>query len=54
MNIYQTKLGVEYSKEILLQTILRNRKNLDTNLIVEAIKDFIKNHERHSDEKKNC
>ena len=52
MGIYQTKLGVESSKEILLQTILRNRENLDTNLIVDAIKDFVKNHERHNDEKK--
>ena len=52
MDIYQTKLGVESSKEILLQTILRNRENLDTDLIVEAIKDFVKNHERYNDEKK--
>ncbi len=37
MNIYQTKLGGESSKEILLQTILKNRENLDINLIVEAI-----------------
>ena len=52
MDIYQTKLEVESSKEILLQTILRNRENLDTSLIAEAIKDFVKNHERHNDEKK--
>ncbi len=52
MDIHQTKLKVESSKEILLQTILKNRENLDTNLIVDAIKDFVKNHERHNNEKK--
>jgi len=52
VDIYQTKLGVESAKEILLQTILKNRENLDTNLIVDAIKDFVKNHERHKNEKK--
>jgi len=52
VDIYQTKLKVESSKEILLQTILKNRENLDTNLIADAIKDFVKNHERHSNEKK--
>ena len=52
MDIYQTKLRVESSKEILLQTILKNRENLDTDLIADAIKDFVKNHERHNNEKK--
>ena len=52
MDIYQTKLKVESSKEILLQTILKNRENLDTNLITYAIKDFDKNHEIYSNEKK--
>ena len=52
MDIHQTKLKVESSKEILLQTILKNRENLDTNLITYAIKDFVKNHEIYSNEKK--
>jgi len=52
VDIYQTKLKVESSKEILLQTILKNRENLDTNLIMYAIKDFVKNHEIYSNEKK--
>jgi len=50
--MHQTKLKVESSKEMLLQTILKNRENLDTNLITYAIKDFVKNHEIHSNEKK--
>ena len=54
MNIHQTKLKVESSKEILLQTILKNRENLDTNLITYVIKDFVKNHETHNNEKKDC
>jgi len=52
VDIHQTKLKVESSKEILLQTILKNRENLDTNLITYAIKDFVKNHETYSNEKK--
>ena len=52
MDIHQTKLKVESSKEILLQTILKNRENLDTNLITYAIKDFVKNHETYNNEKK--
>ena len=52
MDIHQTKLQFESSKEILLQTILKNRENLDTNLITYAIKDFVKNHETYSNEKK--
>lgn len=52
MNVSQTKLEVESSKEILLQTILKNKENLDTNLIAIAIKDYVKNHEKYIDEKK--
>ena len=54
MDINQTKLKVESSKGILLQTILKNRENLDTNLITYAIKDFVKNHEIYSEGKKDC
>ena len=53
MNISQRKLEVETSKEILLQTILKNKENLDTNLIAIAIKDFVKNHDKYDVEKKN-
>jgi CRISPR/Cas system-associated exonuclease Cas4 (RecB family) len=52
VDINQTKLKVESSKEILLQTILKNRENLDTNLITYANKDFVKNYEIYSEKKK--
>ncbi len=52
MNVFQIKLEVETSKEILLQTILENKENLDTNMIAIAIKDYVKNHEKYDIEKK--
>ena len=52
MNVSQTKLEVETSKEILLQTILKNKENLDTNLIVIAIKEYVKNYNKYDIEKK--
>ena len=52
MNVSQTKLEVETSKEILLQTILKNKENLDTNLIAIAIKDYVKNYNKYDIEKK--
>ena len=52
MNVSQTKLEVETSKEILLQTILKNKENLDTNLITIAIKDYVKNYNKYDIEKK--
>ena len=52
MNVSQTKLEVETSKEILLQTILKNKENLDTNSIVIAIKEYVKNYNKHDVEKK--
>jgi len=52
VNISQRKLEVESSKEILLQTILENKENLDTDLIASAIKDYIRNHEKYNLEKK--
>ncbi|MGY5151975.1 MAG: hypothetical protein ACW9XA_06875 [Candidatus Nitrosopumilus sp. bin_6a] len=54
MNIYQRKIEVETSKEILLATILSNKENLDTHMIAKAIKDFVKNHEKYNMEKKEC
>ncbi len=53
MNVSQRKLEIETSKEILLQTILKTKENLDTNSIVIAIKDFVKNHDKYDSEKKN-
>ena len=53
MNVSQRKLEVETSKEIMLQTILNNKENLDTNLIAIAIKEFVKNHDKYNIEKKN-
>ena len=52
MNVSQIKFEVETSKEILLQTILKNKENLDTNLIAIAIKDYVKNHNKYDIEKK--
>ncbi|MFQ5781832.1 MAG: hypothetical protein ACE5GR_02100 [Nitrosopumilus sp.] len=46
------KFEFESSKENLLQTILKNRENLDANTIAEAIKNFVRNHERYDFEKK--
>lgn len=52
MNYSQTKLEVETSKEVLLQTILKNKENLDTNLIAIAIKDYVNNYNKHDLKKK--
>ena len=52
MDIYQRKIEVESAKEVLLDTILKNKENLDANMIARAIKDFVKNHEEYSLEKK--
>ena len=52
MDVNQVKIEFESSKENLLQIILKNRENLDTGTIAQAIKDFVKNHERYDIEKK--
>lgn len=52
MDVYHKKLELESSKEILLDTILKNRENLDTNMIAVAIKDFVKNYEKYDVERK--
>ena len=52
MDIYQRKIEVESAKEVLLETILKNKENLDTNMISKAIKDFVRNHEEYNLEKK--
>lgn len=52
MDIYQRKIEVESAKEVLLETILKNKENLDANMIARAIKDFVKNHEEYNLEKK--
>ncbi len=54
MDVYQRRIQVESSKEVLLETILKNKENLDTNMIAKAIKDFVKNHEKYNMEKKEC
>lgn len=54
MDIYQRKIQVESAKEVLLETILKNKENLDANMIAKAIKDFVKNHEKYNIEKKEC
>ena len=52
MNVFQKKIEVETSKEVLLQTILKNKENLDTEMISKAIKEFVKNLEIYNIEKK--
>ena len=52
MDVYQRKIQVESAKEVPLETILKNKENLDTNMIAKAIKDFVKNHEKYNMEKK--
>jgi hypothetical protein len=52
VDIYQRKIEVESAKEVLLDTILKNKENLDANMIAKAIKDFVKNHEEYNLEKK--
>jgi hypothetical protein len=51
VDVYQIKLEFESSKEILLDTILKNRENLDMNLITVKIKDFLKNYEKYDVER---
>jgi len=52
VGVYHKRLEFESSKEILLDTILKNSENLDTNMIVIAIKDFVKNYEKYDAERK--
>ena len=52
MDVSQIRLEMETSKEIMLETILKNKENLDTQLIIIAIKDFVKNHNKYNIEKK--
>ena len=52
MDVSQLKFEFESSKEVLLQTILNNRENLDAETIAMAIKDFVRNHEKYDCEKK--
>ncbi|MHA7646915.1 hypothetical protein [Nitrosopumilus sp. S4] len=51
MDVYQAKFEFESSKENLLQTILKNKENLDAHTISLAIKDFVRNHEKYNFEK---
>ena len=52
MYFQQAKFEAESSRDNLIEIILRNRNDLDTVKISEAIKDFVKNHERYTIEKK--
>ena len=52
MYFQQAKFEAESSRDNLIETILRNRDDLETVKISEAIKDFVKNHERYTIEKK--
>ena len=52
MYFQQAKFEAESSRDNLIETILKNRNDLETAKISEAIKDFVKNHERYTIEKK--
>ncbi|WP_420545867.1 hypothetical protein [Nitrosopumilus sp.] len=52
MYFQQAKFEAESSRDNLIETILKNRNDLETVKISEAIKDFVKNHERYTIEKK--
>ena len=52
VDIIHTRFELESSKENLLQTILENRDDLNTDTIVKAIKEFVKNHDKYYFEKK--
>ena len=52
MYFQQAKFEAESSRDNLIETILKNRDDLETVKISEAIKDFVKNHERYTIEKK--
>ena len=52
MYFQQAKFEVESSRDNLIETILKNRNDLETVKISEAIKDFVKNHERYTIGKK--
>ena len=52
MYFQQAKFEAESSRDNLIETILRNRNDLKTVKISEAVKDFVKNHERYTIEKK--
>ena len=52
MYFQQAKFEAESSRDNLIETILRNRNDLETVKISDAIKDFVKNHERYTIEKK--
>jgi len=52
VDIYQRKIEVESAKEVLLETILKNKENLDTNMIAKVIKDYVKNYEEYNLEKR--
>ena len=52
MDFQQTREELESSKEVLLQIILQNKEDLGTKTIAEAIKEFVRNHEKYNSEKK--
>ncbi len=52
VDVYRLEFEIESAKENLLQTILDNRENLDSHSIGEAIKDYVRNHEKYNLEKK--
>ena len=51
MDVYQAKFEFESAKENMLQTILKNKDNLDAYTVGLAIKDFVRNHEKYYNEK---
>ena len=52
MDVHQIKCDLEFSKDYLLETILKNRGDLEADKVVEAIKEFVRNQDRYDSEKK--
>ena len=52
MDVHHIKFDLESSKENLLETILRNRENLNVEKISVAIKEFVQNYDKYTIEKK--
>ena len=54
MDVNESRLQFESSKENLIQTILKNSSDLDSGMIAEAIREFVRSHERYIMEKKRA
>ena len=51
MNVQQIKFDLENSKENLIDIILKNKGDLHTSTVANAIKEYLRNHEKYKMEK---